>query len=276
MITPPPTIHCDVVGPSPGTGIDESYCDCVVDSSSSSLTLSILSTGGAYTESCGYSTLSGSTALDSPKTDTSTWTSNCNACTLVGGVGGGKETCTTVAGCTTTAPLAKPTIISWIANVGTIDIGNADDGIDGNRELAAEMFGKLSKMCDSDGYKGDHQEMDNVEAVIADGEEPLKPAIYIDAFQFASLDKFHQMLSVGIESLISALNNSGLNLCHEVEYKADADETGSGCGQGPSRLDASAARWAGTTGPSCGSATGWSRRRSVPWTSAAWITAGNP
>ncbi|KAI1205459.1 uncharacterized protein F4807DRAFT_471133 [Annulohypoxylon truncatum] len=135
--------------------------------------------------------------------------------------------------CTPTAPPAKPTIISWVANVGTIDIGDADDGIDGNQKLATEMFGKLSKMCDSNGCKGDHQEMDNVEAGIADGEEPLKPAMYIDAFQYTNLDTFKQMLSVGLGSWISALNNTGLNLCHKVEYEADADETGSGCGQGP-------------------------------------------
>ncbi|KAI0880238.1 uncharacterized protein GGS22DRAFT_193446 [Annulohypoxylon maeteangense] len=234
MITPPPaTIHCDTVGPSPGTGVDEPYCDCVVDGSSSTITLSIISGASAYTESCAYSTLPGSTAVDSVKTDTATWTSNCEACTLVGGVGGGQETCTTVSGCTPTAAPAKPTIISWVANVGTIDIGNADDGIDGNHKLATEMFGKLSKMCDSNGCKGDHQEMDNVEAVIADGEEPLKPAMYIDAFQYSNLDTFKQMLSVGIGSWISALNNSGLNLCHDVEYEADADETGSGCGSGP-------------------------------------------
>lgn len=41
------------------------------------------------------------------------------------------------------------------------------------------------------------------------------------------------MLSVGIASWIAVLNNPSLNLCKNVTYEADADETGSGCGKGP-------------------------------------------
>jgi hypothetical protein len=41
------------------------------------------------------------------------------------------------------------------------------------------------------------------------------------------------MLSVGISSWIAALNDDTLKLCKDVEYEADADETGSGCGKGP-------------------------------------------
>lgn len=42
-----------------------------------------------------------------------------------------------------------------------------------------------------------------------------------------------QMLAVGLSTWISAINNPSLNLCTEVEYEAEADETGSGCGSGP-------------------------------------------
>jgi hypothetical protein len=41
------------------------------------------------------------------------------------------------------------------------------------------------------------------------------------------------MLSVGISSWIASLNDPTLKLCKEVEYEADADETGSGCGKRP-------------------------------------------
>ena len=41
------------------------------------------------------------------------------------------------------------------------------------------------------------------------------------------------MLSLGISSWIAALNDATLQLCKEVEYEAEADETGSGCGKGP-------------------------------------------
>lgn len=41
------------------------------------------------------------------------------------------------------------------------------------------------------------------------------------------------MLSIGISSWISALNNKDLDLCKEVDYEYEADPTGSGCGKGP-------------------------------------------
>lgn len=42
-----------------------------------------------------------------------------------------------------------------------------------------------------------------------------------------------KMLSVGIASWISALNDPTLKLCKDVTYEADADVTGKGCGKGP-------------------------------------------
>ena len=45
------------------------------------------------------------------------------------------------------------------------------------------------------------------------------------------------MLSVGISTWIAALNNPDLKLCKEVEYEAEADPTGKGCGKSPISLD---------------------------------------
>lgn len=193
-------LTCYDVGPSPGTGVDEGYCDC--KQGSSSITLSYISSAIAESAKCAYSTFPGSSAQATVTTDVTSWTTNCAACTLTGGVGGGEETCTTVSGCTPTA-IASPTIVAWVANVGTIDIGNADDGDPKN--LASDMFTKLSGMCDSSGCKGDHQEMDNVEAVISGGEEPLKPAMYIDGAQYTSVDMLDKMLAVGLGSWVSAM-----------------------------------------------------------------------
>lgn len=224
-----------MIGPSPGTGVSEGYCDCVVGGSSS-LTFPLRKADGTYSDSCAYTTVPSATTVVS--TDTSSWTSGCQACTLVGGVGGGHESCTTVSGCTpTTSAVTSPTIVAWVANVGTIDIGNAEDDGDGGKSLATEMFNKLSGMCNDTGCRGDHQEMDNVEAAIADEEEPLKPAMYIDGAVYQNMDTFKQMLAVGISSWISALQNPSLQLCTEVDYEADAESTGSGCGSGPIRTD---------------------------------------
>lgn len=235
MITAPPSIKCSVVGPSPGTGVDEGYCDCVVGGSSA-MTFPLRKTAGANSESCAYTTVPSATAAI--KTDTTSWTSNCQACTLVGGEGGGHQTCTKVSHCTpTTSAITTPTIVAWVANGGTIDIGNAEDGGDGGKGLASEMFNKLSAMCDDSGCKSDHQEMDKVEVIVADGEEPLKPAMYVDQYYYQSIDVFKKMLAVGLSSWISALENPSLKRCTEVEYEADADATGSGCGSGPIPTD---------------------------------------
>ncbi|KAI0859732.1 hypothetical protein F4860DRAFT_525747 [Xylaria cubensis] len=142
------------------------------------------------------------------------------------------KTCTTVASCT---PTATPVsiIAAWVGNLSTVNIGNAEDG-NGGMDLAREMFTKLKGMCNSgSGCVSDHAEMDNVETVILDGEQPLKPAMYLQDAQYSSQAVLEKMLSVGIASWISVLNNEDLMLCKEVEYEADADETGSGCGQGP-------------------------------------------
>ncbi|KAJ8058842.1 hypothetical protein OCU04_011825 [Sclerotinia nivalis] len=47
-----------------------------------------------------------------------------------------------------------------------------------------------------------------------------------------------KMLTVGISSWIAALNDDTLKLCKDVQYEADADPTGSGCGKGniPTKL----------------------------------------
>lgn len=95
---------------------------------------------------------------------------------IVGGIAD-RETCTTVTDCTPTAA-PSPTIAAWVGNLSTIDIGNADGGNNG-KNLDSEMFTKLKAMCTTSGCKSDHAEIDNVEAAIANDEEPLVPAMYL-------------------------------------------------------------------------------------------------
>ncbi|KAK2760243.1 hypothetical protein FQN54_002310 [Arachnomyces sp. PD_36] len=214
----------------PDQGIDQAFCLC-----DESVTLSPLPATSAYSESCAYKSIpTATTAYETVTTRPAVWTTNCAACTLVGG-DSGAQTCTTVADCTPTAA-AVPTIAAWVGNLSTIDIGNAEDG-NGGKDLASEMFGKLKDMCDDSKCKPDHAEMDNVEAIIDGGEESLKPAMYLQGATFSSRDIFEKMLSVGVSAWIAALNDETLKLCKEVEYEADADETESGCGDGPIPTD---------------------------------------
>ncbi|RYC56689.1 hypothetical protein CHU98_g9518 [Xylaria longipes] len=143
----------------------------------------------------------------SSESTTETWTSNCNACTLVGGIAD-SPTCTSISGCTPTAA-PTPTIAAWVGNLSTIDIGDAEDG-NGGKDLAMEMFTKLKGMCSPSGCKSNHAEMDNVETVLANGEQPLKPAMYLQDAQYSSQEVLEKMLSVGIGARISVLNNEDL------------------------------------------------------------------
>ncbi|KAI0185817.1 hypothetical protein EV127DRAFT_411837 [Xylaria flabelliformis] len=219
-------LSCELHNQDPDQGITQAYCLC-----NGSITLTPLPATSQYSESCAYTTIPASTAFATVTTQTDIWTSNCNACTIIGGIAD-QETCTTVAGCTPTAT-PVPTIAAWVGNLSTVNIGNAEDG-NGGMDLAQEMFTKLKGMCSSgSGCVSDHAEMDNVETIILDSEQSLKPAMYLQAAQYSSQAVLEKMLSVGIASWISVLNNEDLMLCKEVEYEADADETGSGCGQGP-------------------------------------------
>ncbi|KAI1119752.1 hypothetical protein F5Y10DRAFT_291151 [Nemania abortiva] len=225
MITPAPSLSCELHNQDPDQGVTQAFCLC-----NGSITLSPLPASTAQSESCAYTTIPATTAFETVTTATETWTSNCSACTLVGGIAD-SPTCTRVSGCTPTAA-PTPTIAAWVGNLSTIDIGDAEDE-NGGIDLAMEMFTKLKGMCSSSGCKSDHAEMDNVETVLADGEQPLKPAMYLQDAQYSSQEVLEKMLSVGIGAWISALNNEDLQLCKEVEYEADADPAASGCGNGP-------------------------------------------
>ncbi|KAI8953537.1 hypothetical protein F4801DRAFT_120120 [Xylaria longipes] len=158
-------------------------------------------------ESCAYTSIPATTAFETVTTATEAWTSNCNACTLVGGIAD-SPTCTSISGCTPTAA-PTPTIAAWVGNLSTIDIGDAEDG-NGGKDLAMEMFTKLKGMCSPSGCKSNHAEMDNVETVLANGEQPLKPAMYLQDAQYSSQEVLEKMLSVGIGARISVLNNEDL------------------------------------------------------------------
>ena len=180
-ITSAPTLSCVLHNQDPGHGITKAYCLC-----DKSITLSPLSGKKTYSESCAYTTMPGTSAIEVVPTQTQVWTTNCQACTIIGGVAN-EETCTSIAGCKPTSPTSTstaasvpvPTIAAWVGNLSTIEIGNAEDGNNGI-DLAKEMFSKLRGMCNSTSCKGDDALMDNVETVIGDGEFPLKPAMHLE------------------------------------------------------------------------------------------------
>jgi hypothetical protein len=174
----PGPIHSCLLHPeNRDQGINDPYCVCDL-----SHTLCPLPATSAQSESYAYQSIpTATTTVETITTPTAVYTSNCAACTIVGGIAD-VASCTPGAGCTPTAPPAvpTPTIAAWVGNLSTFDIGNAEDG-NGGKDLATEMFDKLKVMCSgaSSTCKGDHAEMDDVVAAIAGGEEPLKPAMFL-------------------------------------------------------------------------------------------------
>lgn len=107
---------------------------------------------------------------------------------MTGGVADG-DICTPVKGCsptgvpaaTTTAPASSnPAIVAWVANLTTINIGNADDG--NSTAFGQDMFTKLMASCTKNQCK-DSAVMDGVEVIIAGGEDPLTPELYFQEAQ---------------------------------------------------------------------------------------------
>ncbi|KAI8944110.1 hypothetical protein F4801DRAFT_572847 [Xylaria longipes] len=223
-ITPAPTVSCWLQNEDPDQGINSRYCVC-----GNSITAPILDPTLAESDLCAYTTPPTTTMQVSVPTQT--WMSNCQACTLVGGIAD-DATCTMVDDCTATMP-AVPTITAWVNNLDTIDIGDAEDGNNG-QDLAMELFTKLRSACNDTACDDAVAVMDNVETVLGDGEQPTKPVMRLDdAVIHNNATMYEKMLSLGIATWVSTLQESQNNLCKEVEYEADEDETGSGCGTGP-------------------------------------------
>ncbi|KAI1176422.1 hypothetical protein F4777DRAFT_597741 [Nemania sp. FL0916] len=229
QITPAPSVSCSLQDQDPDQGITERYCIC-----SGSITAPVLGETLAPTELCAYTALP--TSTESVSIPTLTWTSNCKACTLVGGIAD-DPTCTGVSGCTPTRP-PTPSITAWINNLETIDIGDAEDG-NGGKDLANELYNGLKSVCDDKGCDDDNYVvMENVETIVHEGEEPIKPIMkVIDAVYHNDTATFQRMLSLGIATWVNTLNNNTAQLCKDVEYEAEEDETGSGCGKGPIPAD---------------------------------------
>ncbi|KAF2728871.1 hypothetical protein EJ04DRAFT_590334 [Polyplosphaeria fusca] len=116
--TPPPTTpsppttlppraapSCTLQNLDPDHGINQRACIC-----GAFTTLPLLTVPHATnpSQSCAYTALPNSTLPNPISIETQTWTENCEACTLVGGIADA-PTCTSVTGCTATTATATAT-----------------------------------------------------------------------------------------------------------------------------------------------------------------------
>lgn len=227
-MTPPPVLTCTLQNEDPDQGINNRGCIC------GSTTLPLLTVTGATdpAQSCSYTALP-TQAVPNPITiETQTWTSNCQACTLVGGVAD-TPTCTSVTGCTPTQPVAPPmnTYALWLSNntLPTGDIDNTNDGSDLRNELANGLKGSCPNNtlgCDSTSP----YIISNVPTII-DG----RPA-YID-LEFTVQDSSYTSTSERdsmIASIVSTWERATNKNCSEVDFTDEPDPT-TVCSQSPVR-----------------------------------------
>ncbi|KAJ3580553.1 hypothetical protein NPX13_g18 [Xylaria arbuscula] len=231
-ITPYPTVSCYLQNQDPDQGITSQYCVC-----ENSITAPILEGSNlAQTALCVYTTVPGTTAEVS--VPTYTWTTNCNACTLIGGIADSAD-CTMVDGCTptgiptSTETAATPTMTAFVANLHTVEIGDAEDG-NGGKDLAKYLFTELRSHCnDTACDAGASADMNGVETILNGGEISILPTMFIDDARYHNdIAALERMLLLGISSWVAALNNEKSGLCQDVEYEADSEGT-FGCGDGP-------------------------------------------
>ena len=98
-VTAAPTPSCSLQNEDPDQGIAGRGCIC----GSTTLPLLTVTSATDPAQSCAYTALPTTTGANPVTIDSSTYTSACQACTLVGGIAD-TPTCTPIMGCTTPTP----------------------------------------------------------------------------------------------------------------------------------------------------------------------------
>jgi hypothetical protein len=224
---PAPTISCYLQNEDPDQGINGRGCIC----GSTTLPLLTVSNAKDPDASCAYTALPSSSQSDPiPAKPTKTWTDNCQACTLVGGIAD-DATCTSIKGCTPTATATpNPSQVVWLSN-NSISIGDADDA-NGGADLRSKLYKALHDKCPDNANECDTTsaaEIDEIPTVVGDGEEYIKLKFTFSDSHYDDTKTRDRMLAAAVSSWERATSKS----CSKVEYIEDADPTASGCGQGP-------------------------------------------
>ncbi|KAL8968709.1 MAG: hypothetical protein Q9183_002335 [Haloplaca sp. 2 TL-2023] len=97
------TLSCSYQGAQPGQGIFVGGCVC----GSTTLPLITLESVSDFRQSCSYTALPTTSAPNPRSTASTTWSDNCEICTLVGGIAD-SPSCTSVEGCTKTQATPTP------------------------------------------------------------------------------------------------------------------------------------------------------------------------
>ena len=248
-------------------GINAQGCIC------DSTTLPLISVSSATNDeqSCAYTAMPSSIVSNPISVTTEIYTSNCQACTLVGGVANA-ATCGNIPDCTptlavisttdvpsTTFPASaasstdasassSPTIdtalaasatsqpnVPFVVNLSnsTIPIGDADNANKG-ADLRKNVFNKLKDLCPDDAKacsSSKSAEIDKIPTVIDGKEAHEKLSFNIKFSQYESTAARDKMLAYSVSTWERSIGKN----CKEVEYKVPLQGAKDKCKQGPVR-----------------------------------------
>ena len=235
IMTPPTTAapsmpSCSLQEEDPGQGINGRGCVC------GSITLPLLTVTSANDESqsCSYTAMPPSSVSNPISIETQSWTSNCQACTLIGGIAD-NPTCTSVAGCTpTVAVTPTPTFAIFLSN-NSLPIGDENNKNNGT-DMRTEVFKMLKALCPDEENTCDstkNAEIDEIPTIVGDGIAYETLTFTIQDSNYDTPDDRDRMLAAAIASWQQAVGKS----CKVVEYKDEPNPTASNCGTGPVKRD---------------------------------------
>lgn len=234
--TAPPMPSCSLQNEDPDQGINERGCVC------GTRTLPIIQVPTASAtdpaQSCAYTAWPSASVSNPISIETQIYTSNCHICTLVGGIADTPDCSQSIKGCTTTAAAtatktAGPpgtTFAVFLSN-NTVPVGIEDELNDG-ADLRNTMYSQLHAFCPDGGPSCDSTKdatIDKIPTVVDGGDEYETLKFVISDSNYTSTVNRDRMLAAAVATWQQAVSKN----CKEVEYHAEADETISGCGQGP-------------------------------------------
>jgi hypothetical protein len=233
---PPPTTaalsmpSCSLQKQDPDQGINKMGCVC----GSTTLPLLTVTSATDESQSCSYTAMPSSSISNPISIETEHWTSNCQACTLVGGIGDA-PTCTSVAGCTSTAAATPTSTFAIFLSNNSLPIGDENNKNNG-ADMRTDVYNKLKALCPDNANACDstkNAEIDEIPTIVGDGLGYETLTFTIQDSHYNSPHDRDRMLAAAVASWQQAVGKS----CKEVEYKDEADPTASGCGTGPVKRD---------------------------------------
>ncbi|KAL9091473.1 MAG: hypothetical protein Q9165_004859 [Trypethelium subeluteriae] len=226
IVTAPPLPSCTLQNDDPDQGINAQGCIC----GTTTLPLLTIPSATDPAQSCSYKAF----PVDSPNpitVETQVWSSNCQACTLAGGIAD-NATCTSVAGCTPTTPAAPTTTFALQLSNNSVGIGNANN-LNNGSTLRTNVYNQLQKLCPDNLNNCTSETSANlVDVATVLGYSEVGWGTVAFTIENSYYDNT-TVRDVMLASLVTAWQQAAAGSCKPVPYELERGEAANGVGCGP-------------------------------------------